>query len=109
MGATTTDAMFDRLENEVNERKQFIDGIVAAAQDAKRDIDPKEMELITRARDRIQALNGQLDPLRETIHIANQSSKRVREMSQELADARQPDRLGKIEYRSAGAYIAEMY
>jgi HK97 family phage major capsid protein len=109
MGATTTDAMFARLENEVDERKQFIDGIVEAAHSSGRDIDPKEMELITRAKDRIVILNGQLDPLRETIKIAADSSKRVREMAGELAATRSPDMAQKVEYRSAGAYIADMY
>lgn len=109
MGITSTDAMFSRLENEVDERKQFIDGIVEAAHSSNRDIDPKEMELITRAKDRIVILNGQLDPLRDTIRIANDSSKRVREMATELATARSPEMGQKVEYRSAGAYIADLY
>jgi HK97 family phage major capsid protein len=109
MGATTTDAMFSRLENEVDERKQFIDGIVDGAQSAGRDLDAKEMELITRAKDRIVILNGQLDPLRDTIRISAESSKRVREMASELAATRSPEMAAKVEYRSAGAYIAELY
>lgn len=109
MGTTTTDAMFSRLENEVDERKQFIDGIVEAAHSGGRDIDPKEMELITRAKDRIVILNQQLDPLRDTIRIADQSSRRVREMASELAAVRTPEMAAKVEYRSAGAYVLDFW
>ena len=109
MGTTTTDAMFGRLENEVAERSQFIDGIVEAAQSANRDLDAKEMELITRAKDRIVILNGQLDPLRDTIRIAADSQNRVREMAGQLAATRSPEMAQKVEYRSAGAYIADLY
>jgi len=107
--ATATDDLFARLENEVDERKQFIDGITAAAEADRRDIDPKEMELITRAKDRIVILNSQLDPLRDTIRIASDSSKRVREMAGELAAQRSPEMAQKVEYRSAGAYVLDFW
>jgi hypothetical protein len=105
-----SDAMLARLQGEVDERTQFIDGIIAGAQEAGRDLDSKEMELITRAKDRLTSLNAQLDPLRESARIAVDSQKRTAELAKELAAARNPGLAARtIEYRSAGAYVVDQY
>ena len=109
--ATASDAMLSRLQAEVEERTQFIDGIIAGAQENGRDLDSKEMELIGRAKDRLTVLNAQLDPLRESARIAADSQKRSAELAAELAVARNPGLLasGVPEYRSAGAYLVDNY
>ena len=105
-----TDAMIARLESELEERNSFVDGLVGNAQEAGRDLDAKEMELIGNARKRIGALNEQLDPLRETSRITIESRNRARQINDEMQIARQNGRTpGGVEYRSAGAYVADLY
>lgn len=104
-----TDAMIARLEGELEERNSFVEGLVAGAHDANRDLSSQEMELIGSARERIGKLGEQLNPLRETSKISIESRRRATEIDKELAGDRQRNGLGKVEYRSAGAYIADLY
>jgi len=105
-----TDAMLARLTAELEEREAFQNGLVEAAQSANRDLNSQEMELYERAGARMVQLEGQLQPLREGARIAVESARRTSELANLFQGARgngggQPT----IEYRSAGAYIAEMY
>jgi len=102
-----TDAMIARLESELEERNSAIEGLVAGAHDANRDLSTPEMEIIANARSRITALADQLTPLRETSKLTIESRRRVTEIDQELQTARHRNGVGPVEYRSAGAYIAD--
>lgn len=104
-----SDAMLARLQTEVEERSKFIDGVVEGAQTAGRDLDSKEMELITSARDRITFLSGQIGPLAETVQIARRSQDRAAEIAAELAAVRSPEMAQRIEYRSASAYAIDKW
>jgi HK97 family phage major capsid protein len=104
-----TDAMIARLESEVEERSTTIEGIVSGAEEAARDLNPAEMEMIAGMRERITALASQLNPLRETSRLSIESRRRIQEVDQELGGARRRAGTGPVEYRSAGAYIADMY
>jgi HK97 family phage major capsid protein len=102
--------MIARLESEIEERTALIEGCIASAQDANRDLNSQEMEMIGGARTRISALTEQLDPLREASKVAIESRNRARQLSAELDSARTRSGLpGTVEYRSAGAYIADLY
>jgi HK97 family phage major capsid protein len=105
-----TDAMIARFEAEMEERNALIEGCIAAAQDAGRDLNSQEMEMIGAARDRNGKIIAQLEPLREASKIAIESRKRTRDLNAELESARtrlgQP---GNVEYRSAGQYVADKY
>ena len=57
-----TDAMIARLESELEERNAFVEGLVAGAEEAGRDLNSGEMEMIGAAQGRISALADQLDP-----------------------------------------------
>lgn len=109
MPAAATDSMIARLESEFEERNSFIEGLVAAAQDGNRDLNSQEMELVSAARARISELSQQLTPLRETSRIAIESRNRMHEIDLELHAQRNRPGVGTVEYRSAGAYIADMY
>jgi hypothetical protein len=102
------DPMIARLEAEVEERSAFVEGLVANAQDANRDLNSQEMALITSARERMQSLGEQLTPLREASRIAIESRNQLRQIDGEL-QTRRRNGLGPVEYRSAGAYIADLY
>ena len=104
-----TDAMIARLEAELEERNAFVEGLVAGAQDGGRDLSSQEMEMIGNARGRINDLAQQLEPLRATSQLSIQSRNRARELSQEIIGARQRNGQPPVEYRSAGAYIADLY
>jgi HK97 family phage major capsid protein len=101
-----TDAMIARLEAELEERNAFIEGLVGAAHDANRDLSSQDMKMITGARTRISELAGQLNPLRETSRLSIESRRRAIEIDAELQGHR---RASAVEYRSAGAYIADLY
>jgi HK97 family phage major capsid protein len=105
----TVDAMIARLESELEERNHFVEGLVAGAQDANRDLNSQEMELIGSARSRITAIGDQLDPLRETSRITIESRNRMHAMDAEMAGQRRRAGVPQVEYRSAGAYAAELY
>ena len=105
----TVDAMIARLESELEERNHFVEGLVAGAQDGNRDLNSQEMELIGSARTRITAIGEQLTPLRETSRITIESRNRMHEMDAEMAGQRRRAAGPPIEYRSAGAYVAELY
>jgi HK97 family phage major capsid protein len=103
------DAMLARLQAEVEEKRTFQDGLVEKAQEENRDLNSNEMELYTRAADRMGELEKQLEPLRESARIAATSQRRTAEITEQFERARASSGVGKVEYRSAGAYIADMY
>src|SRR5262245_53145537 len=100
-----SDAMLARLQSELEERRAFQDGLVDAAQTDGRDLTDQELELYTRARDRMRDLDKQMDPLRESARIASDSGRRTAELAQAFATARQPQQ--EVEYRSAGAFVTD--
>lgn len=103
-----SDAMLARLQAEIEERRTFMDGLVEAAQEGGRDLRPDEMELYTRASDRMRVLEGQMEPLREGARIALDSGRRSAELQEQFALARNPNLIpGAVEYRSAGAWIGD--
>jgi HK97 family phage major capsid protein len=104
-----TDQLVARYAQEIDDRQTFIDGLVEAAERETRDINSQELELITRARDRIQIVNGMLEPLRETARISADSRERTARIQAEIATARSPELAGPVEYRSAGAYILDYW
>jgi HK97 family phage major capsid protein len=103
--------MIARLEADLEERNAFVEGLVAGAQDSGRDLTSTEMEMIGGARKRISEVAEQLTPLRETSKLAIESRRRMVEINGELQGARQRAGVssGTVEYRSAGAYIADQY
>ncbi len=104
-----TDSMIARLDGELEERSAFLEGLIAGAEEAGRDLNSAELEMIGAARDRIGALNAQLGPLRETSRIAIEARTRSRQLNEEILTARRGAGIAPVEYRSAGAYVAELY
>jgi HK97 family phage major capsid protein len=107
MGAT--DALLARMQTEVQERSQFMDGLVEGAQNDERDLTEQEMTLLGRARDRIRELEGQLGPIQEAAQIAQTSKQRTAQIAKEFAQARDPEAAKTFEYRSAGEYVIDVW
>ncbi len=107
--ASPTDVMLAELEAELEERKHFQEALVANAQEQKRDLRPEELELIEGASRRMTEIEKRCAPLREGARIAMESGKRTAELREMYAVARDPKSIAQVEYRSAGAYIADLY
>jgi hypothetical protein len=101
-----TDQMLARYVGEIEERQQFIDGLVEAAQNEKRDLSDQEMELVTRARDRIGVCNDQMKPLEESRRISGESSERVAALAKFMSGEQKPK---EWNYRSAGEYMIDRW
>jgi HK97 family phage major capsid protein len=104
---TQTDQMVARYVSEIEDRQRFIDGLVESAQNETRDLKPQEMELVTRARDRISECNEQLKPLEEARRISGESSARVAALAQFMGGDRKPP--AEVAYRSAGEYVVDVW
>jgi HK97 family phage major capsid protein len=99
-----------RLENEIEERNQYIQGFAQDAQSANRDLTDSELEGINRARARISELVVQLEPLRESSKIAIDARNRAAVINAEIERMRGRGELrGDVEYRSIAAYVADFY
>ena len=103
------DALLARYQAEIEERSKFIDGVVESAEKDERDLTEQEMTLLARTRERIKALDEQVQPLQSTIAIATSSRKRTAEIAQQFAEARDPRAATPFEYRSAGEYAIDMW
>ncbi len=105
------DSLIARLQGEVEERSTFMDGLVEAAENEKRDLTEQEMTLLARTRDRIGAIQAQVGPLADAAKIASDSRTRTAEIAQQFADARDPSGGGNpaVQYRSAGEYAIDMW
>ena len=102
-----TDQLLTRLVAEIEEKQQFIDGIVEDAEKDGRDLSSQEMELVTRSRDRMSELNQQLEPVKESRRIGLESSRMLAEIAATLGgDGERPR---QAEYRSAGAWIVDYW
>lgn len=108
MAAAATDDVIRTYEQELEERSTFVDQIVGGSKG--RDLNPGEMELVTKATDRMTAINELVGPLRETRRIALESRQNIADLQRDVAIARSPEQFrGEIEYRSAGEYIVDRW
>ena len=105
----STDTMLARYVHEIEEKQTLIDGVVEGAENEKepRDLSPHELELVTRARDRIREVNELMQPLEESRRISGDSAKRIAELAKFMSGKN--DRPTEVEYRSAGEYAIDMW
>ena len=106
----STDQVLTRLAAEIEERQNFVDGVVEEAEKDNRDLTEQEMELVTRARTRIGELGKQIEPLKETRRISIESREQLQEISRMFDRADGGSAVSReVEYRSAGEYIADLW
>jgi HK97 family phage major capsid protein len=103
-----TDALIARLAGESEERSLFIDGLVEAAETERRDLSEQEMSLLTRTRERLGEIAGQLEPLRDAARIAAESRERTRAIASEV-ERIHTAAPSPIEYRSAGEFVLDYW
>jgi HK97 family phage major capsid protein len=102
-----TDQMLARIAGEIEEKQSFIDGIVEEAEKTGRDLNGQEMELITRARDRLGELNATAKPMQDAAQISIESRERIAQIGKLMGEPDAKPR--EIEYRSAGAYVNDYW
>jgi HK97 family phage major capsid protein len=100
--------MLARFAAEIEERQTFSDGIVEAAEKEGRDLNSQEMELMTRARDRVKELDEQMQPLVERRRIGQTSQARIAEIH-DLITEKEQQKPRQVEYRSAGEYALDYW
>lgn len=105
--STHSDAMIERLEREIEERSSFIEGVIANAQDADRDLTDNEKELTVQARSRLEALDDQLKHLYEARNRTTAARQRAADVHREFDRLRHQVDNGPVEYRSTGAYLSD--
>jgi HK97 family phage major capsid protein len=103
MGAT--DQMLARYVAEIEERQQFIDGIIEAA--GGKDLTDDQTELVKETRNRIERVNEMMKPLEEARRISGDSAERIRQLAVYMQGDKQPPQ--QVEYRSAGEYAIDMW
>jgi HK97 family phage major capsid protein len=103
-----TDHLLATYAAELEERQAFIDGIVKAAAEKGEDLDGDQLELITRARDRMDKVNELMKPLEESARIVDDSRARIEQLAH-FMEGRKNGPPTKVEYRSAGQYALDMW
>ena len=103
-----SDQMLARLGAEIEQQQTFQDKLLEDAEKDGRDLTDNEMELFTRSRDRLQALNTQIEPVKESRRISHDSQNMIADLAKYLQDETKKP-AGVVEYRSAGAYILDYW
>jgi len=101
--------MLARISSEIEERQQFIDGVVEDAEKEGRDLSEQEMELVTRARTRLGELNTQSGPMIESRRIGTESRAKLAEISEFIRETNGDIKPKQVEYRSAGEYVIDRW
>jgi HK97 family phage major capsid protein len=109
MATNHSDAQIASLEKEIEERSAFIEGTSANARDAERDLTPTEMELISTAQKRIEAVEEQLKVLSDARGVQQRARQRAEDLQRAMSEMRHQVDKGKVEYRSAGQWARDMY
>lgn len=103
------DDMRRRLESDLEQQSNFCNEIFARAEAAKRDISEDEIPLVRDAQARIKGIRAQLDIVESAREEIFQTQTRAAAIGA-VAEARNGIApISAVEYRSAGAYIVDMY
>jgi HK97 family phage major capsid protein len=107
VNSQANDAMIRRLESELEERNAFVQGTIANAQDAERDLNDTEKTSLADARARMQAIQDQLGHLEATAGIARDVAQRAKQLDHAISIARKSGDAAEVEYRSVGHYMVD--
>jgi HK97 family phage major capsid protein len=93
--------MLQRLANDRKEKLTFIEGLTNVATSETRDLSSNELELITRAKDRIAEIDNQI----ETVAVDSELSERAQASLAKLAGATVGT--SSVDYKTPGAYLRD--
>jgi HK97 family phage major capsid protein len=103
-----SDQMLARLGAEIEQQQTFQDKLIEDAEKDGRDLTDNEMELFNRSRTRLQELNKQIEPVKESRQISIESRSMIADIARFTQDENQ-QRPQEVEYRSAGAYVLDYW
>src|SRR5262245_52835942 len=106
VNSQANDAMIRRLESELEERNAFVQGTIARAQDAERDLNDTERTSLAETRSRMKELQEQINELEQTADIASQVHQRAKQLDQALTSARRGG-ASEVEYKTTGQYLVD--
>lgn len=104
-----TDAMLADLQDEIERRTALKDGLAQAAREAGRDMSDDEFELFNDATKSIDTALNKLNMLADGNRATIESRRKIAEINSQMAADKGQASRGPVEYRSVGAYIADMY
>jgi HK97 family phage major capsid protein len=107
VNSQANDAMIRRLENELNERNAFVQGLIANVQDRGDDLNDTEKASLTDARQRMGVIKDQIDQLEDTARVATEIATRAKQVDQAITVARRNGEAGPVEYKTTGAYMLD--
>lgn len=107
--ASSGDEMIRRLENELNEKDTLVRGIFERANASNRDLNDEESQMVLETRGRMEQLKAQMEQVEDVNRIAFETRNRAREVDQAINKFKGSPQLGEVEYRSAGAYMIDMW
>ena len=97
------DIMLSKLKEERDAKLKFAEDLANTAASESRDLSTNELEIITRSKDRVGEIDGQLTVLMRESSLDEQAQTRLAQ----LAGAAVGGGPGVVEYRSAGAYLSD--
>jgi HK97 family phage major capsid protein len=100
--------MLARLGAEIEQQQTFQDKLIEDAEKGGRDLTENEMELFTRSRKRLEELNSQIEPVRESREISIRSRSMIADLAK-FQDVENNQPAAQVEYRSAGAYVLDYW
>lgn len=93
------DALVQRLVEERTSKLQLIENLSTAAYDANRDLNPDDLDTVTRCKERVAGIDVQLETLADNLELSDT----VRDRLNRLQPGSAP--LGAPNYRSAGELL----
>lgn len=103
------DQMIQRLQNELQEKTTFAQGVVERANAASRDLTEEEKGLLVETRGRLENIQGQLEELKQINKVAFETRSRAAEVDQAIQQWKGTPVTGEVEYRSGGEYILDIW
>jgi hypothetical protein len=96
------DVMLTKLRDERDSKLKFADDLANTAAAENRDLTTNELELITRTKDRVGAIDDQLKVLARESTLDEEAQRRLAQLAGATIGAD-----GPVEYRTAGEYVSD--
>ena len=102
------DEMIARLDTELREKESLVRSIFERANAGTRDINDEESAMVVEARSRMEQIQKQMEQIGEVNRIAYETRSKGRQIDDAISTMKGKP-VGEVEYRSAGAYILDMW
>jgi hypothetical protein len=84
VGTAANDTMIRRLNDELDEKATFANGLVERANAANRDLTDEERATLVETRGRMESLQAQLTDIQDITRVAYETRNRAREVQQSV-------------------------